>query len=121
VRKAQLKLASYFLLRGNEALAREVFLDMGDERPERLASIRDELMNVESREFWEVSDRGVNFDYLGDERKAQLLRFFEWFGDRLPLARGAQVSQRMAAIPADAGNLVPAAASTVSPSGSQAG
>ncbi len=120
VRKAQLKLASYFLLRGDEALAREVFLDMGDERPERLASIRDELMNVESREFWEVSDRGVNFDYLGDERKAQLLRFFEWFGDRLPRPRGMQKAQHMAAIPADAGNLVPAVASTVSAGDGQA-
>jgi hypothetical protein len=87
VRKAQLKLASYFLLRGDEALAREVFRDMGDERPERLASIRDELLAVHSAEFWEVSDRGVNFDYLVPERKQQLLRFFEWFGDALPPPR----------------------------------
>ncbi|MFT3921298.1 MAG: DUF2254 family protein [Myxococcales bacterium] len=121
VRKAQLKLASYFLLRGDEALAREVFLDMGDERPERLASIRDELLNVESREFWEVSDRGVNFDYLGDERKAQLLRFFEWFGDRLPRSRnsGPQRAQP-APIPADAGNLVPAPPQAAAPAGSNA-
>jgi hypothetical protein len=121
VRKAQLKLASYFLLRGDETLAREVFHDMRDERPERLASIRDELLNVESREFWEVSDRGVNFDYLGDDRKAQLLHFFEWFGDRLPRHRGTNTSQRMAAIPADAGSLLPATATAVAPPGTQAG
>jgi len=62
----------------------------------------------------------VNFDYLGDDRKTQLLRFFEWFGDRLPRPRGMQTSRRMAAIPADAGNLVPAAASTVSDPDGQA-
>ncbi|HVZ33991.1 MAG TPA: DUF2254 family protein [Polyangiaceae bacterium] len=87
VRKAQLKLASYFLLQGDEALAREVYQDMKDERPERLASIRDELLNVHSREFWEVSDRGFNFDYLSGERKNRLLAFFEWFGDILPPPR----------------------------------
>jgi hypothetical protein len=87
VRKAQLKLASYFLLHGDERLAREVWTDMRDERPERLASIRDELLAVESREFWEVSDRGVNFDYLEDTQKAELVRFFTWFGDKLPPPR----------------------------------
>lgn len=111
VRKAQLKLASYFLLRGDEGLAREVFVDMRDERAERLASIRDELLNVESKEFWEVSDRGVNFDYLAPERKTELLRFFNWFGDRLPkgrVGRAGQVLAQPAPIPADAGSLLPA-------------
>jgi hypothetical protein len=87
VRKAQLKLASYFLLRDEERLAREIWTDMRDERPERLASIRDELLAVESREFWEVSDRGVNFDYLEDAQKTELVRFFTWFGDKLPPTR----------------------------------
>jgi hypothetical protein len=112
VRKAQLKLASYFLLRGDEALAREVFRDMQEERPERLASIRDELLNVQSREFWEVSDRGVNFDYLSPERKQQLLRFFDWFGERLPKPRVLPEGTRQTApvpVPADAGSLHPPA------------
>ena len=90
VRKAQLKLASYFLLCGDETFAREVWTDMRDERPERLASIRDELLGVESREFWEVSDRGANFDYLEPRQKEQLVRFFAWFGDRLPPARAVE-------------------------------
>lgn len=108
VRKAQLKLASYFLLRGDEALAREVFRDMRDERVERLASIRDELLSVESREFWEVSDRGVNFDYLDRERKEQLLYFFEWFGDRLPPPRTTWVPTTLKVpVPADAGSMRP--------------
>jgi len=108
VRKAQLKLASYFLLCGDEDLAREVWTDMKDERPERLASIRDELLHVESREFWEVSDRGANFDYLEPKQKQQLLRFFEWFGDMLPPPRVTLENiNRKVPVPADAGSLRP--------------
>ena len=93
---------------------------MEDERPERLASIRDELLNVESREFWEVSDRGVNFDYLGDERKAQLLRFFEWFGDRLPRPRlGTDSAARLQPVPVPA-DAVPCDPLNVTPTKPQA-
>lgn len=84
VRKAQLKLATYYLLKGDETAAREVHRDMLHEKPERLASIRDELLAVQSREFWEISDRGQNFDYLSPERKRCMLAFFDWFGDVLP-------------------------------------
>jgi Predicted membrane protein (DUF2254) len=108
VRKAQLKLASYFMVCGDEKLAREVFRDMRDERPERLASIRDELLAVESREFWEVSDRGANFDYLNPERKEMLLAFFEWFGDKLPPPRTTWVPTTLKIpVPADAGSMRP--------------
>jgi len=81
VRKAQVKLATYYLLHGDEKLAREIFKDMERERRDRLASIRDELLGVRSSEFWEISDRGVNFDYLDPERKEKLLEFFSWFPD----------------------------------------
>ncbi|HJL18594.1 MAG TPA: DUF2254 family protein [Sandaracinaceae bacterium LLY-WYZ-13_1] len=84
VRKAQVKLATFYLLKGDEELAREVFQDMSSERPERLASIRNELLAIRSSEFWEISDRGVNFDYLPPKRKRRMLEFFGWFGDRLP-------------------------------------
>ncbi len=52
---------------------------MRDERPERLRSIRDEPLHVESKDFWEIIDRGTNFDYLSDPRKEQLRVFFSWF------------------------------------------
>jgi hypothetical protein len=122
VRKAQLKLASYFLLRGDERLAREIFHDMKDEQPPRLASIRDELLNVQSQEFWEVSDRGVNFDYLSEERKLNLLRFFEWFGDSLPTARvSIEVNTGRVPVPVDAGSRKPASMRDSDSSGPQPG
>lgn len=102
VRKAQVKLATYYLMKGNEARAREVFRDMESERSERLASIRDELLGVTSSEFWEISDRGQNFDYLPPERKEKMLEFFSWF-DRLPMPGSARTSEEPAiAIPASA-------------------
>jgi hypothetical protein len=87
VRKAQIKLATYYLQHDDEAAAREVFQDMRDELPARLASIRDELLAVESSTFWEITDRGTNFDYLPQARKDQLYRFFAWFGGTLPEPR----------------------------------
>ncbi len=81
VRKAQARLATYYLQRGDEATARRIRHDMEQERPERLASIRDELLAVKSKDFWEVIDRGANFDYMDDARKALLRTFFGWFPD----------------------------------------
>jgi len=79
VRKAQAKLASYYLVAGAEEHARRIFTDMREERAERLGSIRDELLRIESKDFWEVIDRGTNFDYVDAQRKAQLRVFFSWF------------------------------------------
>lgn len=92
VRKAQVKLATYFLLHDDVARARQIFDDMSGEEPMRLASIRDELFSVKSPEYWEITDRGSNFDYLPPERKRNLTVFFSWFPD-LPIKGSALVSQ----------------------------
>jgi hypothetical protein len=79
VRRAQVKLATVYLLHEDEAPAREIQRDMRDEPVHRLRSIWQELEALDSREFWEVNDRGTNFDYLPPEQKAMLPRFFGWF------------------------------------------
>ncbi len=89
VRKAQVKLATYYILHGDLPAAREVYRDLRDENPVRLASIRDELLAVTSPYFWEITDRGVNFDYIPPDRKAKLLEFFQWFGDTIPAPRAS--------------------------------
>jgi hypothetical protein len=86
VRKAQVKLATYYLLEGDEPRARQVYEDMAHEDVHRLGSIRDELLAVHSPEYWEVIDRGVNFDYLPPERKQKLEEFFSWFAGLQPAA-----------------------------------
>ncbi|MBW2731771.1 MAG: DUF2254 domain-containing protein [Deltaproteobacteria bacterium] len=82
VRKAQVKLATYYLKQGSESLARRIFEDMEHERGERLLNIRDEMLEVKDRDFWEINDRGVNFDYLESSRRKELERFYGWFGHR---------------------------------------
>lgn len=79
VRKAQVKLATYYLVCGERELARRIYTDMKDELTSRLQSIQMELMSIEEPEYWEVSDRGINFDYLAPDRRATLAEFFGWF------------------------------------------
>lgn len=79
VRKAQVKLATYYLMRDEVDLARRIQQDMRHESRDRLLGIRREIERTVEPEFWEISDRGVNFDYLPPERRAQLETFYQWF------------------------------------------
>lgn len=76
VRKAQAMLAAFCLSRGREDLGRKIADDMKGEPRERLRSIREEVAAAE-RHFWEVTDRGVNFDFLEPELRPAFDRFFE--------------------------------------------
>lgn len=75
VRKAQIKLATYYLCKGETEMAKVIRQDMSDEPTERLESIKMELESVQSATFWELEDRGYNFEFLAPERKAQLENF----------------------------------------------
>jgi hypothetical protein len=76
IRKAQLKLACYYLAVGAEDRAQKIATDMAGEDRERLDTIREQLTRVESKEFWEIIDRGRNFEYMPPKQKAQMDRFF---------------------------------------------
>ena len=77
IRKAQLKLACFYLAVGDAPRAQRIADDMAGEEPERMAAIRAQLEKVEAKEFWEIIDRGRNFEYMPDRQRAQLARFFE--------------------------------------------
>lgn len=79
VRKAQVKLAAYYLSVGAEAPAKIIRDDMAQESPARLRAIRDELGRVESKDFWEIIDRGRNFEFMPEPQRRAMLRFFEGF------------------------------------------
>ncbi len=79
VRKAQIKLATFYLACGQTASARKIWEDMEHERPERLLSIREEMMAVTEEDFWEVIDRGYNFDFLEPARRERINEFFSWW------------------------------------------
>jgi hypothetical protein len=86
VRRVQVQLAAGLLERGDEARARRIFDDMVREQPARLRAVRAELLAPQLREYWEVTDRGVNFAWLPPERRPYVIEFFSWFGDTLPAA-----------------------------------
>jgi hypothetical protein len=76
IRKAQVKLACYYLAHGAEERARKIAQDMEYEDRERLKAIEEQLRKVESKEFWEIIDRGRNFEYMPPRQKDQMAKFF---------------------------------------------
>jgi len=78
VRRAQLQIATFFLEKGDEARARRIVDDMRHEDLERLESVRATLMNEQRPQYWEFTDRGVNFSYLKPARRPYLDTLFEW-------------------------------------------
>ncbi len=82
VRKAQVKLAAYYISSGQEDRARAIARDMRDEPAERLSIIQRQLETVENKDFWEIIDRGRNFEYMPNELKACLPTFFAWLDEQ---------------------------------------
>jgi hypothetical protein len=80
VRKAQVKLAAYYLMCQERDKAWLIRDDMAGEPKVRLQSILEGLCTVRSKDFWEVIDRGRNFEYMPDEQRAQVAVFFEGLG-----------------------------------------
>jgi len=81
IRKAQAKLAAYYILVGKQPLADRIREDMRREPKPRLRAIRDELMKVETKDFWEIIDRGRNFDFMPPDQRACLSKFFSFLED----------------------------------------
>jgi hypothetical protein len=79
VRYAQIKLATVYLVADRDDLAKKIADDMRTEGPKRLRGMWNHLAKVAVREFWEVNDRGANFDWLTPKQKAKLPQFFGWF------------------------------------------
>jgi hypothetical protein len=84
VRKAQVKLAAYYLDVGEDDKARRIANDMENEPQERLRAIREQLERVTSKDFWEIIDRGRNFEYMPPSHREQLGKFFAWLNVATP-------------------------------------
>ncbi|WP_395646554.1 DUF2254 family protein [Terricaulis sp.] len=88
VRKAQVKLAAYYIMSKQEERARSIARDMRDEPADRLKTIRHQLEAVENKDFWEIIDRGRNFEYMPADQRACLPAFFEWLEVPAPVNAG---------------------------------
>jgi hypothetical protein len=96
VRKAQVKLAAYYLTVEEEHKARLIFADMEHDPVDRMLAIRQELERVETKDFWEIIDRGRNFEFMPPRQKEAMRRFFGWFEGAVSTAPTASAGQREA-------------------------
>lgn len=77
VRRAQVRLATFYLAMGDDRRAVRIVRDVEREPQHRLDSIRAELEASREEMFWEVSDRGVDMNWLPPNRRRFLAMFFE--------------------------------------------
>jgi hypothetical protein len=77
VRRVQMQLATFFLLRGEAAPARRIAEELASEIPAVLDSARREIDRETSPSYWEINDRGANFSYLPPEQRARLDELFQ--------------------------------------------
>lgn len=76
VRRAQVQLATLFAVRGDRVRAERVMQEVARDGPELLRAVRDELLSETRSQYWEFTDRGLNFSYLPPERRARLGELF---------------------------------------------
>ncbi len=72
VYKMWLALGAFYLSEGAESLSEQMQEALGQVEPDVLARLGEELLGVTEPEFWEITDRGVNFDYLDPNLRPHL-------------------------------------------------
>jgi hypothetical protein len=76
VRRTQIQLATLFLMRGQRQRADRIIEDLRGERLDRLERLRANLLHEDREQYWELTDRGLNFNYLAPERRRYLADIF---------------------------------------------
>lgn len=79
VRRAQIKLGTTYLIHNRAELALQIQMDMVEESAELMGGLWDDILNLNKREFWEISDRGTNVNYFKPEQIEVLPQFFRMF------------------------------------------
>ncbi len=82
VRRTQIQLAAFFLERGEESRAMRICRDLKTEHPVRLEHLRKLLLSENRPQYWEFTDRGVNFSYLVPELRRHVSTVFEWIKEK---------------------------------------
>ncbi len=77
VYKMWLALGAFYLSVGAELLQEQVQAALHQVEPDVLAMLGEELLSVTEPEFWEITDRGVNFDYLDPDLRPPLREFLK--------------------------------------------
>lgn len=78
VRRSQIQLAAFLLEHGDEERVRRICRDMTGEKPHRLDYLRQLFLSENRPQYWEFTDRGVNFSYLEPQLRPHLETIFDW-------------------------------------------
>lgn len=78
VRRAQIQIATLFAECGDDERTERICEDLKLECADRLWQIQRELMTEDRIQYWEFTDRGVNFSYLHKARRAFLPKVLYW-------------------------------------------
>ncbi|MDJ0656080.1 MAG: DUF2254 family protein [Xanthomonadales bacterium] len=78
VRRAQVQAATLFASSGDEQRLQRVIDDLKTEAPDRLWEVQKQIMEVRQAQFWEFTDRGVNFHYLPKNLRQHIPRVLHW-------------------------------------------
>jgi hypothetical protein len=82
VRRAQIQLATLFMQIGDERRTDFICRDLKTEQPARIRRLCEALADEQNPQYWEITDRGVNFSYLVPDRRRFLGPLLErLFGD----------------------------------------
>lgn len=76
LKKAQVILAGYFLLKGMDEQARQIGESLRSLDARFLAALEDDLVHVRRERYWEVNDRRINLDYVPEDHRAKIVEFF---------------------------------------------
>jgi len=80
VKKAQAILASYFLMTGRDEPAETIRRSFEGLPASFVAAIMDDLLHIKRQKYWEVNERRMNIQYVPDQQRAHLRRFFSEMG-----------------------------------------
>jgi Predicted membrane protein (DUF2254) len=75
--KSRAILAAYFLEAGLAQELDAVAASLRGATPGCLAKARNGILSAQDRVFWELNDRGINFDYVEPQRRARVAEFFD--------------------------------------------
>lgn len=84
LKKAQVILAGYLLLKGLSDQARQIGESLRGLEPRFLAALEDDLIHVRRERYWEVNDRRINLDYVPEDHRAKIVQFFATLVPALP-------------------------------------
>lgn len=77
-RKALLVLAAYLQSKGDTIFVQQIAKFLKNKEPQaRLVALKNQLLEVQDPRFWEITDRGVNFEYISDAQKESLQTFYD--------------------------------------------